>query len=133
VAPNDVKILETNSCKTEAFWHYIPNLMHESYVGAGSPLGHGSQRYVFTVIALDSPLHFEHPEKATKKDIQKAMIGKLVGWRQGIGVWQRPWSNKTYQWTISRPVKQGQPSELHSWTGGVGNVGQRVMCCFPCC
>jgi hypothetical protein len=82
VAPNDVKILETNSCKTEAFWHYVPNLMNESYVGL--PLGHGSHRYVFTVIALDSPLQFEHPEKVTKKDIQNAMI-ELSDGDKGLG------------------------------------------------
>jgi Phospholipid-binding protein len=97
VSQADVKPSESDpkSNMTEAGWRYVPNIMGASYIGAGPPLGHGSHRYVFTIIALNERLQFEHPEKASKKDIQNAMVGKIVGWGQWIGTFQRPWPNYT--------------------------------------
>jgi phosphatidylethanolamine-binding protein (PEBP) family uncharacterized protein len=38
-------------------------LMNEAYVGAGPPLGHGSHRYIFTIIALNSPSSLSTPRR----------------------------------------------------------------------
>ncbi|KAL3473361.1 phosphatidylethanolamine-binding protein [Aspergillus californicus] len=72
-------------------WHFVPNYKGRSYVGAAAPLGHGVHRYTFTIIALDDPLHFEHPEKVTKGQLKKALIGKVSGWGQWVGSFERPW------------------------------------------
>lgn len=93
--PADVKAQDDKpqSRRTAAGWHFIPNILGSPYIGAGALLGHGSHRYVFTIIALKAPLKFEHPEKATKEDIKQAMVGKVIGWGQWIGLFERPWPN----------------------------------------
>ncbi|CAI7592522.1 unnamed protein product [Penicillium glandicola] len=78
---------------TVAGWRFVPNLRGTPYTGAGAPLGHGKHRYVFTVIALNESLKFKDPEKASKKDIKRAMTGKVIGWGQWTGVFEKPWPN----------------------------------------
>ncbi|KAJ5781319.1 hypothetical protein N7457_006479 [Penicillium paradoxum] len=76
---------------TVAGWRFVPNLLKLPYVGAGAPLGHGIHRYVFTIIALNESLKFNAPEKATKKEIKRAMNGKVIGWGQWTGTFEKPW------------------------------------------
>ncbi|KAJ5125047.1 Phosphatidylethanolamine-binding protein PEBP [Penicillium bovifimosum] len=76
---------------TVSGWRFVPNLLGVPYVGAGAPLGHGKHRYVFTIVALNESLKFTAPEKATKNDIKRAMAGKVVGWGQWTGVFEKPW------------------------------------------
>jgi phosphatidylethanolamine-binding protein (PEBP) family uncharacterized protein len=78
---------------TVAGWRFVPNILGLPYVGAGAPLGHGKHRYVFTVIALNESLKFKTPEKVSKKDIKRAMTGKVIGWAQWTGIFERPWPN----------------------------------------
>ncbi|KAJ5273701.1 hypothetical protein N7478_008826 [Penicillium angulare] len=77
--------------KTRSAWNYVPNLRGASYIGASPVLGHGTHRYVFTIIALKESLNFAHPEKVTKSDIKKAIAGKIVGWAQWTGEFEKPW------------------------------------------
>ncbi|KAJ5091066.1 Phosphatidylethanolamine-binding protein PEBP [Penicillium alfredii] len=93
--PADIQVHDGSpkSRLTRAGWRYIPNLVGSSYIGAGAPLGHGKHRYLFTIIALNAPLQFDSPEKASKQDIKQAMIGKVIGWGQWIGHFERPWPN----------------------------------------
>ncbi|KAJ5157891.1 uncharacterized protein N7482_008991 [Penicillium canariense] len=99
--PADVKEREgaAKERQTAAGWRFIPNPMGTAYGGAGAPYGHGSHRYVYTIIALDAPLDFEHPKKATKNDIKHAMIGEVIGWGQWVGTFERTWS-----WKMLRPL-----------------------------
>jgi phosphatidylethanolamine-binding protein (PEBP) family uncharacterized protein len=76
---------------TVAGWRFVPNLLGVPYVGAGAHLGHGKHRYVFTVVALNESLMFKSPEKATKSDIKRAMAGKVIGWGQWTGVFEKSW------------------------------------------
>ncbi|KAL4885185.1 phosphatidylethanolamine-binding protein [Aspergillus karnatakaensis] len=76
---------------TLAGWGFVPNYKGVTYTGAAAPLGHGTHRYVFTIIALDETLQLDRPDKATKSQIKKAMIGKVIGWGQWIGHFERPW------------------------------------------
>ncbi|KAJ5463786.1 Phosphatidylethanolamine-binding protein PEBP [Penicillium sp. IBT 31633x] len=76
---------------TVAGWRFVPNMLGTPYVGAGAPLGHGKHRYVFTIIALNESLKFKSPEKATKKEIKRAMTGKVIGWGQWTGVFEKLW------------------------------------------
>ncbi|KUM57551.1 hypothetical protein ACN42_g9630 [Penicillium freii] len=78
---------------TVAGWRFVPNILGLPYVGAGAPLGHGKHRYVFTIIALNESLKFKVPEKATKKDIKRAITGKVIGWAQWTGTFEKPWPN----------------------------------------
>lgn len=91
--PADIKARDDDpkSRRTDAGWRFVPNLRNTPYIGAAAPLGHGSHRYVFTIVALNAPLEFERPEKVTKQDIKHAMIGKVIGWGQWIGHFERPW------------------------------------------
>ena len=91
--PKEVELSQnsSDSYQTNAGWHFVPNAMGASYIGPGPPLGHGSHRYVFTIIALNEPLVFQRPEKTTKSDIKNAMVGKIIGWGQWIGTFERSW------------------------------------------
>ncbi|KAJ5765807.1 hypothetical protein N7520_005366 [Penicillium odoratum] len=82
---------ENPKCLTSSGWRYVPNVRGASYIGAGPVLGHGTHRYVFTIIALNESLKFEYPEKVSKSDIQKAIVGKVIGWGRWVGVFERPW------------------------------------------
>ncbi|CAL5867123.1 uncharacterized protein PFLUO_LOCUS1335 [Penicillium psychrofluorescens] len=90
--PEDVQEDAAQTRRTKAGWCFLPNIRGKPYIGAGAPLGHGSHRYVFTIIALNAPLEVETPERATKAEIKQAMEGKIIGWGQWTGVFERPWS-----------------------------------------
>jgi phosphatidylethanolamine-binding protein (PEBP) family uncharacterized protein len=77
--------------RTDAGWRFVPNPLGTSYGGPAPPFGHGSHRYVFTIVALDAPLDFDNPEKVSKNDIKEAMVGKVIGWGQWVGVYERVW------------------------------------------
>jgi hypothetical protein len=46
----------------------------------------------FTIVALNAPPEVKTPEKETKQEIEQATEGKIIGWCQGTGVFERPWS-----------------------------------------
>ncbi|KAL2814378.1 phosphatidylethanolamine-binding protein [Aspergillus cavernicola] len=72
-------------------WGFVPNFKGTPYFGAAAPLGHGIHRYIYTIIALDEPFHFNQPDKVTRNQIKRALIGKVSGWGQWIGHFERPW------------------------------------------
>ncbi|KAI9935055.1 hypothetical protein MW887_000676 [Aspergillus wentii] len=90
---SDIKEQKDNpkSRITESGWKYVPNLTGNAYIGPAPPLGHGSHRYVFTVIALNESLQFDNPDKVTRQKIKAAMVGKVIGWGQWTGSFERPW------------------------------------------
>ncbi|KAL3433279.1 phosphatidylethanolamine-binding protein [Aspergillus tetrazonus] len=90
--PDDIE--QDRNCAgrlTLAGWGYVPNMRGTPYIGAAAPLGHGVHRYVYTIIALNEPLHFDRPDKVTKRQIKKALVGKVIGWGQWTGHFERPW------------------------------------------
>jgi phosphatidylethanolamine-binding protein (PEBP) family uncharacterized protein len=76
---------------TRSNWKYVPNLTGNSYIGPAPPRGHGLHRYIFTIIALNEPLQFDQGEQVNKQMIKEAMVGKVIGWGQWVGLWERPW------------------------------------------
>ncbi|KAE8351841.1 phosphatidylethanolamine-binding protein [Aspergillus coremiiformis] len=92
--PDDVEQDEnTKDHITQSGWRYVPNLLGTSYIGPAPPLGHGIHRYIFTIIALSEPLQFDRPDRVSKKQIKEAIVGKVIGWGQWIGHFERPWPN----------------------------------------
>ncbi|KAJ5183936.1 Phosphatidylethanolamine-binding protein PEBP [Penicillium capsulatum] len=89
----DASIQQTgpNVYKTIPGWNFIPNLRGTPYIGAAAPLGHGPHRYVFTIIALNARLDFPQPQSISKSDIKRGMVGKVIGWGQWTGIFERPW------------------------------------------
>jgi phosphatidylethanolamine-binding protein (PEBP) family uncharacterized protein len=76
---------------TLAGWGFVPTMKGTPYIGAAAPLGHGVHRYIYTIIALDEPLHFDRPDKVTKSQVKRALVGKVLGWGQWTGYFERPW------------------------------------------
>ncbi|KAB8219810.1 hypothetical protein BDV33DRAFT_231385 [Aspergillus novoparasiticus] len=76
---------------TRSGWRYVPNLRGSSYIGPAPPLGHGVHRYVFTVVALSEPLRFDRSQRVSQRQIATAMVGKVAGWGQWVGHFERPW------------------------------------------
>ncbi|KAL4938121.1 hypothetical protein BDV06DRAFT_201650 [Aspergillus oleicola] len=90
--PDDIE--EDKNCAghlTLAGWGFVPTMMGSSYIGAAAPLGHGAHRYIYTIIALNEPLYFDRPDKVRKSHVKQAMIGKVIGWGQWTGHFERPW------------------------------------------
>lgn len=55
------------------------------YIAPRPPLGHGPHRYLFELVALSQRLDPESiGEVPTKKEVEDAIVGKVVGW----GTWQ---------------------------------------------
>lgn len=68
------------------------NIIGSVYGGPKPPLGHGVHRYFYTLVALKAPLDTKTLSPlATKKEIGEAMEGKMVGWGQWIGLYERKW------------------------------------------
>ncbi|KAE8311765.1 hypothetical protein BDV41DRAFT_565520 [Aspergillus transmontanensis] len=76
---------------TRSGWRYVTNLRGSSYIGPAPPLGHGVHRYIFTVVALSEPLRFDRSQRVSQRQIATAMVGKVVGWGQWVGHFERPW------------------------------------------
>ncbi|KAE8333291.1 hypothetical protein BDV39DRAFT_188389 [Aspergillus sergii] len=76
---------------TQSGWRYVPNLRGSSYIGPAPPLGHGVHRYIFTVVALSEPLRFDRSQRVSQRQIATAMVGKVAGWGQWVGHFERPW------------------------------------------
>ncbi|KAE8386327.1 phosphatidylethanolamine-binding protein [Aspergillus alliaceus] len=83
----------TKDYVTQSGWRYVPNILGNPYIGPAPPLGHGMHRYIFTIIALGESLRFDRPERVSKAQIKDAIAGKVVGWGQWIGHFERPWPN----------------------------------------
>lgn len=83
-------ISNVNGYVTGAGWKYVPTLRGTSWIPPGAPLGHGPHRYVFTVIALNEKLALDG-EGVNKQKLKDAMVGKVIGWGQWVGVFERPW------------------------------------------
>lgn len=61
------------------------------YIAPRPPLGHGSHRYIFQLVALNQRIDPETLSKVpTKREVEEAVIGKVVAW----GMWQATYAQK---------------------------------------
>lgn len=66
-----------------------------AYLAPSPSYGHGTHRYVFTVVALtESFISFKRPDKVTRKEFQKYIKGKVVSYGQWSGMSKRFRSHK---------------------------------------
>lgn len=76
---------------TSTAWKFVTTHGNNSYLVPRPPAGQGTHRYVFTIIALNQPqLEFDRPEKVTKQQFHKALVGKVITWGQWIGTFGVP-------------------------------------------
>ena len=62
------------------------------YGGPKPPLGHGPHRYFYQLVALKEPLDkTKLSAMPTKKELADAIVDKMVGWGNWIGVYEKGW------------------------------------------
>ena len=94
--PKDLELIgEVDGVKSIACGYRVgKNRRNAVYVPPRPPLGHGPHRYLFELVALSEKLDPESVSKVpNKKEIEKAIMGKVVGW----GLWQATYEN-TWSW-----------------------------------
>jgi phosphatidylethanolamine-binding protein (PEBP) family uncharacterized protein len=68
------------------------NILGKHYGGPRPPLGHGPHRYFYELIALEEPVDFTKlSEIPTKKELAVAIVGKVAGWGEWVGVFEKQW------------------------------------------
>jgi len=68
------------------------NMRGSVYGGPRPPLGHGSHRYFYQLIGLKERLdQSKMSEKATKKELAEAIVGKVAAWGVWIGMYENKW------------------------------------------
>ncbi|KAJ5108395.1 hypothetical protein N7456_005070 [Penicillium angulare] len=71
---------------------YGKNRRGNIYIPCKPLLGHGAHRYFFTLVALREPIDTTKlSEVATIEEVAKAIEGKVVGWGEWVGVYERKW------------------------------------------
>ncbi len=62
-------------------------------MGARPVLGHGPHRYHYQVVALDTSLDSSLLSKeTTKEEVIEMIDGKVLGWGQWVGIYERKMS-----------------------------------------
>jgi phosphatidylethanolamine-binding protein (PEBP) family uncharacterized protein len=71
---------------------YGKNRRGTVYIPPRPLLGHGPHRYFFTLIALNEPIDTSKLSAVpTAEEMAGAIEGKVVGWGEWIGVYERKW------------------------------------------
>jgi phosphatidylethanolamine-binding protein (PEBP) family uncharacterized protein len=75
-------------------FYYGANAGFGHYVGPRALLGHGPHRYVYQLVALKEKLDVSKMGgKVTKSAVEKALMGKVVGYGIWVGMWERAWAS----------------------------------------
>ncbi|KKY27050.1 hypothetical protein UCRPC4_g01275 [Phaeomoniella chlamydospora] len=83
----------------KAGWVIGRNRKGTHYFGAKPLLEHGTHRYFFEVVALEDKIERDELEKdleenMTKEELVKRIDGKVVGWGNWVGEFERRWGEK---------------------------------------
>lgn len=72
---------------------YGKNRRGTIYIPPRPLLGHGLHRYFFTLIALNEPIDTSKLSAVPRaEEMAGAIEGKVVGWGEWIGVYERKWN-----------------------------------------
>ena len=73
-------------------FRYGKNRRGNIYIPPKPLLGHGPHRYFFTIIALREPINSSNlSELPTAEEVAAEIEGKVVGWGEWVGVYERNW------------------------------------------
>ncbi|MCJ1352240.1 MAG: hypothetical protein MMC33_002224 [Icmadophila ericetorum] len=87
---SDSKRGNSDKRKLRGGFEYGMNRMKSVWGGPKPVLGHGSHRYVFQVIGLKECIDAKMTGKvATKSELEREIVGKVVGWGMWVGVFER--------------------------------------------
>lgn len=99
ISDADIKVSEKSKiiagCGTlDNGWRFLPNIRGMHYGGPRPLLGHGPHRYFYTVVALNDKVDIEQMAKngkISRNSIAQDLVGKIVGWGEWVGVYERKW------------------------------------------
>ena len=87
-----VKVDGKGEASPKGGFRFVKNMRGKHYVGPKPLLGHGPHRYFYQLIALNEPLDLATlGEKVTKDQLAAAIMGKVVGWGNWVGSFERKW------------------------------------------
>ena len=73
-------------------FHASKNILGKHHGGPKPPLGNGPHRYFYELIALKEPVDFTKlNETPTKKELAAAIVRKVAGWGEWVGVFEKQW------------------------------------------
>ena len=74
-------------------FRYGKNRKGNVYIPPRPLLGHGPHRYFYTLVALNEPIDTSKLSPLpTIEEVVRAIDGKIVGWGQWVGVYERQWT-----------------------------------------
>lgn len=88
VKPEDFDTVNGASGQLQGGFRYGANRRKCVWSGPRPVLGHGVHRYMFQVVGLSEGLE-GLSEVPTRLEIEKAIVGKVVGWGMWVGTYQR--------------------------------------------
>lgn len=75
-------------------WRFVGNIRGKHYAGPKPLLEHGPHRYFYTIVALNQPIGLEalgKKGKVTREAVAEDIVGKVVGWAEWVGSFERKW------------------------------------------
>lgn len=83
---------DSNALTVKGGFKYLKNIQGGHYGGPKPLMGHGPHRYFYQLVALKEAVDVEKlGGKVTKDGLGAAIVGKVAGWGQWIGVYERKW------------------------------------------
>lgn len=96
IAPSRTSVSEADFVEAEGAYsleggfRYGKNRRGIVYIPPKPLLGHGPHRYFFTIVALSQPIDTTKlSDVPTIDEVGKAIEGKVLGWGEWIGVYER--------------------------------------------
>ncbi|KAL8832097.1 MAG: hypothetical protein Q9191_000476 [Dirinaria sp. TL-2023a] len=88
----DGQVKGSNALVVKAGFRCIKNIQGSHYTGPKPLLNHGPHRYFYQLVALKEPVDLEKlGPKVTKDGLGAAIVGKVIGWGEWVGVYERKW------------------------------------------
>ncbi|KAI1661954.1 PEBP-like protein [Daldinia decipiens] len=92
VEPADFEVEDPSKALLKGGFHYGRSRNGSVYIAPRPLLNHGPHRYFFEVIALKEPLDPSLlTATTTREQINKAIIGNILGWGMWVGIAERRW------------------------------------------
>ena len=91
-AEKDGTAKDNDALMVKGGFKYVKNIQGSHYGGPKPLMGHGPHRYFYQLIALREPVDITKlGGKVTKDGLGAAIVGKVIGWGEWVGVYERKW------------------------------------------